>query len=517
MLKLLDKDGRLVPFVLNDVQLLIYQEIKEMEDAGLPVRIIIVKGRQLGCSTVIVAYLCWKVFLRQGQKALLVAHDLEPAGQLFQKAEMFYDLFPEEVGFKPPLAPGKRSGRKITLDAPLHGLLYVETSANKAAGRSGTFRHVHATEIPYWEDAKELMTGLLQSVPHTPGTSIIIESTAHGMGDYFHDLWLKSTDPDKAGVFKPVFIPWYMDKDYREPWREGDKPLGRDEKRIKELYGLDDEQVLWYRKKTKELGELEVQQEFPHSASVAFLTSGKPYFEREALEWYEARVKPPARVGRLDFKRSRPKFVEESDGPWHIWKNPVKGRKYVVFADVSEGTADDYSAIQVLDCDALEQVASYRGKVDPDELAWEIASMGAAYNWALVAPERNSIGLSTVLKLAKPPIDYPHLFRHINDGTISESESTDLGWRTTSKTRPLMLTNLAQLVRERELVLPDFRTVRELRSFVRSTNLSRIAEAQKGANDDMVMSLAGAVSIRDRLYGEIEFEVVDDDGFEYAL
>lgn len=502
-LRIKDKGGRIVPLVLNEAQWVIVRAIQAQVDAGRPVRIVGVKGRQQGFSTVGMAYLAWKAFVNSGQSCLVIAQDLEPASQLFGKVELMHHYYPEL--FRPPKAPGVRAGRKLVFDEPLHSMIYVDTSENRDAGRSGTFQHAWCTEIPYWPDAERTMSGLLQSIPPSPGTSIIIESTAGGVGDWFHELWLKAADP--ASEFDQVFVPWFLTVEYRRVRNPADEPLSGFERGLGKRFGLDDSQLLWYRDKRAALGDDKLAQEFPCTADEAFLASGRPYFRREALQRVRGEVMSPLRRGWFKQVRSRVGLVEsESDraNGWWVWKYPVRSHFYTVFADPASGRAKDRSAIQVVDVSEWTQCASFLSPTTtPDELAREVYWMGKLYNWALASPENNNHGELTIYKLKE--LGYGNLYRHVDRSTALESERSEYGWRTTSKTRPLMISRLGELVHSGELSVFCQRTLREMESFV-FDEAGKRAEAQTGAHDDLVMSLAGAVTIGSGRMGEITYD-----------
>jgi hypothetical protein len=388
----------------------------------------------------------------------------------------------------------------------MHGMLYVETSQNRDAGRSGTFQFVHATELPYWEDAKRTMDGLLQSVPNEPGTAIILESTAGGMGDYFHTMWLDAVNGRVP--FKPVFVPWFKTPEYARPWNDADEPFAPSELAMQRKYKLTDEQVLWYRDKQSVLGVDVCKQEYPCSWEEAFLASGLPFFFQEDLEYLsKTHIRPPLRKGEFVAQhKGRVKLVDTEDGRWWIWRLPDKNSDYVVFGDTSSGRARDYTAIHVLNTTTLEVVATFRGLLTPDEAATELQRIGLVYNVATVACETNNHGELTIHNLWKV-WKYPNLYVHRDEATTTGSETTQYGWRTTTKTRPLMLNALQELVHHRRLKLPCIRTLDELRTFVFTTDDGKKAEAQAGCWDDMVMSLAGACAIRGSAGGEISFDV----------
>lgn len=509
-----DKDGAVVPFELNDAQMIVYRVMKAQEDAGLPVRVLLLKGRQQGASTISQAWLAHKAFTRPS-RCFTIGHKLGPAGELFGKIELFYENLPEPFR---PRRDAKRGGRRLKLAAPLRSLLVVESAEDdESAGRSGTFQHVHMTEIPFWKNQDTTVSAIEGSVPHKPGTSVIIESTARGKGNWFHKKWVDCVAQLEKGEqpeYYPVFVPWYASKEYRDPWIEGTKPFSSEEKRLAKEYGLDREQVLWYRRMAQKHGEL-VSQEFPHTADEAFLSSGLPFFHGRDLEFYEQKLpEEPLRQGEI---------VKRLDGTWqfednprgrlHIFRLPNPNHTYVVGGDVSGGRARDFSFAQVLDCDTDEQVATWQGKIDPADFAYILANLGLMFrgkdDYALVVPERNNVGLVTVDRLVNE-IHYPSIYHHVRVDTETQRESEEYGWNTTVRTRPTMLEDLQHAVHHRDIDILCRRTLGEMSSFVYTDDTGKKAEADAGCNDDAVMSLAITWAARMRAGGEVDFSIADD-------
>lgn len=497
-LRIKDKDGRVVPFRLNAAQRVVVGAMEAQVAAGRPIRLVGLKGRQQGFSTLGMAFLVWQTFVRVGQNALVIAQDLEPASQLFSKVELMFREYPEVL--RPVKAAGVRSGRKLVFDAPLHSMLYVETAQNRDAGRSGTFQHAWVTEVPYWEDAERTMSGLLQSIPPRFGSSIVVESTAGGVGDWFHEFWLKAADP--GFEFDQVFVPWFLSPEYSRARNPVDGKLSKSESELGERFGLSDGQLLWYRDKRRSLGDEKLAQEYPCTPEEAFLASGRPAFRREGLKRIRGEVRGPERRGRFKMVRGgRRTLVEDSDSAngWWVWKYPIRSHEYVVFGDPASGMARDRTAIQVVDVSEWTQCASFVcPKTTPGELADELVWAGRLFGDALVSPENNNHGELTIYRLRE--LGYGNLYRHVDRASFAESERGEYGWRTTSKTRPLMVNRLRDLVHSGELSVFCSRTLREMESFVFDEGGKR-AEAATGAWDDLVMALAGACVIGDRRRG----------------
>lgn len=515
-MKIEAKSGNVVPLELNAAQMIIYRAAKAQEDAGKPVRLLLLKGRQQGASTWSQAWLAWKAFTREGTRCLTVAHELGPAAELFGKTELFYDNLPGP--FKPDRS-SMRGGRRLKLDEPLRSLLLVETAEKgDSVGRSGTFRHVHLTEVPFWKNQDATISALEACVPNEPDTSIIIESTARGRGNWFHRKWMqciKQVEDGEDPEYMPVFVPWFETPEYADDRQPGMPPLTKSEQKFKAEYKLTEEQVLWYRKQSAKDADLVVQ-EYPSNFSEAFLSTGMPFFRSKDLEFYQQKVCDPLRRLEIVQGKTGPECVDEDYGRLWVWQLPRKDRAYVVGVDVAGGRARDFSTIQVFDVDTLEQAASFQAKMDPADIAQHAAWIGLLYRGrsdaALVAPERNNVGEVTVDRLVNT-IRYPKIYTHVRTDTVSGQESDEFGWKTTVRTRPVMLEELARLVHTRQIKLNCERTLTEMQTFVYNNDDGKKAEAGEGCNDDLVMALAICVAVRGSAGGVADFSVVDDDLF----
>ena len=244
--------------------------------------------------------------------------------------------------------------------------------------------------------------------------------------------------------------------------------------------------------------------------------SGQSFFDIDALEEYSHRVKPPWKIGVTEGdptgknRKDKSRLRAHRDGSWWVWAAPVRERegkegeklpahRYVAAVDVSSGTANDFSAIQVVDVDAFAQVAEFQGLLDPDLLAVEAARVGLIYNDALVAPEiTGGWGASVVRKLEQ--LKYRRIYTRRVEDRLAKKFTDVLGWDTTNASRSYMTDKLEEVLREREFGLVSPRCLSELASFVYPKKRGRgefelSPKAQAGANDDLVITLAMAVAV----------------------
>lgn len=135
----------------------------------------------------------------------------------------------------------------------------------------------HNSEVAFWPNASEHAKGILQAVPDEAGTEVILESTANGIGNYFHQQWQKAEAGESE--YQAIFVPWFWQDEYRKPVKD-DITLSDEEESLKQLYHLDNEQLQFRRSKIAELsadgidGESAFKQEYPMNANEAFQVSG---------------------------------------------------------------------------------------------------------------------------------------------------------------------------------------------------------------------------------------------------
>ena len=252
-LKIADKMGRLVPLRYNEQQLALWREVRRQEEAGLPVRIIILKARQIGFSTAVAGMFYYRATHRPLVKAEIVAHKADASTAIFNKMKMFQEeshpvLAPlvkasnaKEMLFENPstdymerrVKPGMRSSIRI------------ETAMDPDAGRSKTIHLLHLSEMAFWpKSADQTMNSLMNAVPPMPGTIVIIESTANGIGGRFYEEWQRAVQGQSP--FVPLFFPWYGFTDYSMKPEDDFEPT-EEEKELIADYGVTDEQLAWRR------------------------------------------------------------------------------------------------------------------------------------------------------------------------------------------------------------------------------------------------------------------------------
>lgn len=472
-LNIVTKEGKQTPLQFNIFQKRLSDIAQQKRCDNVPVRLIVLKARQVGISTWSAAYTFQQIAQNRFRRAMVIADDADNTENIFKMHQRFYDFMDERI------KPMKRySNRKELVfenpneaERPLNpGLMSqisCETAGKGTAGRSGTIHLLHATEFAFWPDAPTVITGLFQAVPKGPESAIIIESTANGMeggkGGEFYTRW-KQAEEGGSG-FIPVFFPWWEFGEYELTSPPGFTP-SYDEKHLMELYpAINTRKLAWRRYKIQnEMGSAlinpvdQFNQEYPSCPEDAFLSSGRPVFNAKDIKDLMHKVnniKP--KVGDLNGVL---KLIENDRGYTKIFEEPKEGKAYAIGADVAEGLeGGDFSTAFVMDQD-WNQVASYCGHIDPDLFGRELSKLGKFYNDAVVAPEINNHGHATLAYLKK------NYNGRIYYEMIKEKDADDytkrLGWRTTRKSKHKMLDDFVAAVRDNNVDIKDKSLLREM-------------------------------------------------------
>jgi hypothetical protein len=286
------------------------------------------------------------------------------------------------------------------------------------------------------------------------GGRVICLSTANGEGNIFHTLWVGSQTGTNR--FQGVFF----------PWSAGDR---------------DD---AWYEAKKRDLPDWQLAQEYPSDPEEAFIRSGRPVFDLEAIREIEP-IEPDRGYLKAGYGKNVYSFINDG-GEFAIWDFPTINEVYVVGADVAEGLGHgDYSSAHVISANTGLVVAHWHGHVDADIFGEHVLNaIGFFYNYALVGVESNNHGLTTLKGLQRS--GYKNIYRSRKLGQRNPSITETMGWRTTSVSKPLAIDELNAAIRDTSISLYDHKTIGELRTFVREAN----GKMHGSPHDDRVMSLA---------------------------
>lgn len=492
----INKEKDTVPFIFNEPQTIFYNERTTRDD--------LLKAGQLGISTEILAILTVKFLLVPNSWSVCISHEDEATKRLFQKVQFFLDHLPPWLSrFYVPSVDSQRN----LINGFTGSKFYIGTAGARAFGRGDTIHYAHLSESSRWSDAGRIMTGIMRAVPlNDPKTWIVKETTANGEGT-LHHLEYKEAKDGKSD-FKPHFLPFFSNPQYRikdhnltmEALTEQEKILLNrfPPAKAEQNKGFIDLAALAWRRKMIATLPLEAgrsresmfKQEFPVDDTEAFLSSGNPVFPSEPLQRYKAKARSPIVVGNLEGIGEDPSVVEVEEGWLKLWDFPSTDGKYIVFGDVGEFS--DYCVGVVIDRRTWKTVAKFRARMRSHAFGDELNKLGHFFNDALLAVEANNMGISTIDRLKT--LKYPNLYMRERMDEKAKKVTKEVGWMTTSKTKPLMIGFMQELVGMEEVDIPDIEILNEMSTFIKTATGGM--EASEGNNDDQVIATSGAYYIQ---------------------
>jgi len=308
------------------------------------------------------------------------------------------------------------------------------------------------------------------SLPHDPNdfwchsiiyNSILGHQTPNGVGNFFHKTWIKAENNEFDKPYKTIRLPWTV-----HPERD----------------------IEWRKRQDQELGIRLAAQE----CDCSFSTSGNTVVAPEIITHYvKTYEKEP--IEKTGF-----------DGNMWVWERPDYSKNYIVSADVARGDATDYSAFHVIEVESAAQVASYKGQPTTRDFGNMLVAVATQYADAMLSIENANIGWATIQQVIER--GYRNLYytqrddaldsdRYLMRGhDLSSRAGLVAGFTMSHKIRPLAISRLELYMRENSCIIRDKRLLDELYTFIYRNGRP---EAASGYNDDMVMSFAQGLWVRD--------------------
>ncbi|WP_302983995.1 hypothetical protein [uncultured Muribaculum sp.] len=519
---------------LNRPQRRVLAIMEQQRMAGDPVRLIMLKARQWGGSTLVQVYMAWiQLVHKRSWNSLICAHVKDTAATIrgmYSKILSDYpaDVWDEDGVCRPEFRVYERS-TNIRYIPGRDCRVTLGSAEKQDSVRGGDFAMAHLSEVAFWGDTTRhspegFVRAICGSIMREPFTLIVMESTANGTGNFFHAEWLRACSAEGSDKI-PVFVPWYEIELYSKPVGDVEalwSSLDSYERGLWHKYGCTLEQIAWYREKRREYPTRQLMAaEYPTDDVEAFANTGSSVFPAECVAELAKGCMLPLCLSEVlcnsDDMWLRGQLQEIADdgrGTLSVWKLPDSGsenyrNRYVVAVDVG-GRSDksDYSVILVLDsapCGGVpEVVAQWRGHCDHDILTKRAALMGRWYGEALLVVESNTLessgsdgetGLSLLAELAE---NYPNMYhRECYDREYSaDLPGIRVGFHTNRATKSLIITNLIAMVREGAYVERDTGMINELSVFEYKVNGS--TGAKDGCHDDRLMTRAIALHVARR-------------------
>ena len=432
--KIKGKTPGLIPFVLNEAQKDLFNTLRKAR------RVIILKARQIGFSTAAIGYLYWKTIMTPGTNTAIIGYNAPLTAELLDKVKTFWRSTPAD------LRPTIHYNSKSEISFPNIDSKIIVLPSTENVGRGYTLHNVLCTELSAWEKAEDKMMSLEASVP-LDGL-IIIESTPRGQGNLYHKMYVEDNG--------------YVKKEYGWWW------------------GYSEEEIDIIRRRMNN------PMRFAQEYGLEFLASGRSVFDQNIVRKQRKNVLKTGDIHVIGNGEKDWTVIE--DKGLRIYSPIYADAMYIFGVDTSEGIdGGDYSTVTVWNRMTGEEAAFYKGLIEPDKLAKLLNEWGRKFNNALMVVEVNNHGLTTLTVLKQ--LMYPTLyFRMAQFETIGTRYSDRLGWKTTKLTRPLLIDDLSQAVRDSLLTIHSKETLDEMSTFIYDKNNNMIAAG--GSHDDCIFSAA---------------------------
>lgn len=454
---------------VNRPQLKVHEGLWDMRRAGKPPRVIVLKARQPGISTYCSGLNVTTKLTQPFTITMTIAHVEDGATNLFQREKFMVSRLP--LGLRPKMKGDKKNQinfdhvqcRDGRVELSSEGMIGYATG--KPIWRGLTIHGCHLSEFAFFVRDKEVLLGILQAVPQSPDSYIVIESTANGMGNAFQVEWQRA-EAGESG-FRTVFIPWYELPDAVMPVPK-DFVMESDELQIAKEHKIGLPQMVWRRHvlETQCQGQQDLfDQEYPTTVSSAFLVTGRPAFPVAVLRrMREKAAEATVHTGRLDMTHTDPRkqFVPHEEGELHIWKWPTAEHAYIIGCDPSAGVeGGDFSSCSVFDRHTTEIVATWHGLLSPIELAHVLMDLGMFYHEAVLAVEiTGGHGFSTMEECRARGYRNFYIWQRLD--RIKNTMTNYYGWMTTFATRPLLFDGMHFALSHGEIMIWDPETCFEL-------------------------------------------------------
>lgn len=507
------------PFRLNRPQRRLLALLESQRRADQPIRIIMLKARQWGGSTLVQIYFAWiQIIHRRNWNSIICAHVKDTSATIRGIYARLLSSYPEaywQEDCKPEFRPFERTLNTRLI--PGRGCrVTLSSSENQESVRGTDFALAHLSEVAFWKDStlcrpEDLVRSIASVIGRKPLSAVVMESTANGVGNFFHREWLRASIPDQSDK-APFFVPWHEIELYAEPVADPQAffdTLTPYERNLWDNHSCTLEAIHWYRLKRREYQDHRAMMaEFPTTPTEAFASTTHNVFDTADVDRLRAHCRPPSLTGEVEMGRpgtftSPPRFVPSPSGALSVWTPPAPDTRYIASLDIGGRThAADWSVLTVLTIpDAAsppEVVAQWRGHIDHDLLAWRAAAIARWYNTALLVVESNTWD-SAAEGRGRYIFDllaegYPNLYyRRGTDPTPSDTSvgRPMPGFHTNARTKPALISNLIAHVRDTRYIERDPSACDELLQYEALPDGTYAA--RRGCHDDRLMSRAIAL------------------------
>lgn len=526
-IKVEDKiSGQSIPLKCRYSQRRIIAELERQRTAGIPVRLNIPKSRQFGSTTVIQAYCFWIQNIVMQNWHVAVAAHLDDAAKNIR--EMYVNIakeFPEELGTITLIPHAKSSKNQKVKETG--SIIAVGSSQSPDNLRGYSFKVLHLSEVAYYvsttlKKPEDLARTLASTVPMEKNTIIVRESTCNGVGSYWHRVCMSSYN--KKSRYTYIFVPFFEIEIYHKEIEDYATFIANMSDYDWELLekGATLESIYWYNnyKETEEYDDWRMKSEYPSDFLEAFQSSGRRVFPSQYVHRARINNRKPSWIGDIHADSTNGpnalkniELLPNNRGNLWIWDMPetfhnVKYlNRYCVSMDIG-GTSkqSDYSVIRVMDRFWLSQagtpevVATWRGRLDQDLLAWKAIQICKLYDNALFIPESNSLRSKTdktegshFFTIIDEIVDYyENIYCRTNPEQIKQGLPRQYGFMTNRQTKTMIINKLKAAIRDTEYIEPDARCCDEMDmyEYKPDNTMGNVDGDAETAHDDILMSTA---------------------------
>ena len=547
--------GEDVHFRLNRPQRKLIASFEEMRLAGMPIRIVLLKARQWGGSTATQLYMAWlQLIHRVGLNSLIVGHVKDASNEVKDMFDRMIKAYPidmlygigEAFNEKEPKIVGVGNSGNIHRIPQRKCKIKIGTAEKPDSARGGDYNLVHCTEVGLWKKTEgkspeDIVRSACSGVLLRPYTMIVYESTANGMGNYFHQEYMAAKEGKSQ--FSTLFIAWFEIEQYMLDFNKKSEEHFQSEEHFAQwLYnnrnsvdvdssreepgvylwrlwnmGATLQAIAWYvQERSKYANHADMASEYPSDDIEAFSFSGRKVFNIEDVERMYATCKPPKWVGEIYGRTDEGeealenlRFRKEQNGRLCVWQDVERDDteeitdRYLVVVDVCKGQTKNadfadiivIDRIYMMDAELPVVVAEWHGHIDMDRLAWKATQIAEYYNHALLVIESNTLETNNTKGEAEYILTLIHdvygdqlYARKQSAEDIREGAPRKYGFHTNVLTKKVIIHNLKAIIRESLYVEREIECVKEYATYIE--NEEGGFEAMAGCHDDRLMTRA---------------------------
>ena len=355
---------------------------------------------------------------------------------------------------------------------------------------------------------------ILPSVSKAPDTVIALESTAQGrtgIGETFYNYWNGANETGSHwNGYTPIFLSWLDDPTcHRSTHEAEDAPATDLEKELMgKPFNASLSQIAWMRMVLEgecEGSELMFNQEYPHSADVAFVATGDPAFTANEIRYAMGTKEKPIKKGHLERQGKGSVFIENPRGRCLMYEQVKEKCTYYVGVDCARGieqdtgrATGDFASFMVLNGTTGDMAMQFSDWVNPIEMAKLVDASGRYYNNAMMIVElTGNLGL-WCQQVLRDQYQYPnwYMWKGKDDKTWGKAKSPAMGWETTGRTRDLLLSTFRGKLHDGMKNLPGGLKIKDA-EFCRQMDLMTMSTGMRWevqhSHDDVFM--AGCLAI----------------------